>query len=242
MLLDATWPWVSALPPGILGLNGPQGCGKSTLAAALVARAAAEGRRWVAWSIDDLYWPRVVQAQLTAAHPDEPLLAVRGGPGTHDVDLGARILDALRAPTGTVALPVYDKAAHGGLGDRAAETRPVQLPVERVILEGWMLGFPSVGGGLPIDPRFAAYEAWTSRLDALLHLRVADPEQIVRWRVEAEQRMRAVRGAGMTDAQAEAYIRRFLPIYELYPRALAERDLGIPRREVWLDAARRPVR
>lgn len=220
-----------AVVPGVLGINGPQGCGKSTLARALVAQMD----RAVALSIDDFYLTRAEQQALADRSPGDPLLAVRGGPGTHDVQLGVDVLDALRGTSGQVRVPTYDKAAYGGLGDRGP-WRTVDLPVDLVILEGWMLGFAPAGGA--VDDRLPPYAAWTSRLDALLQLRVADPQQIVRWRVDAEARMDR---PGMSPEAARAYVERFLPLYAVYPEALARSP---PRRHrvVWLGADRQPLR
>ncbi len=88
--------------PWVLGLQGPQGCGKSTAAAALVEAARDEGRRAVTVSIDDFYLTYAEQRALAERHPGNPYLLYRGYPGTHDVALGGRVIDALagaaRAP------------------------------------------------------------------------------------------------------------------------------------------------
>lgn len=219
--------WVDALPrPLVLGINGPQGCGKSTLAAAMVE--ARPG--WVTLSIDDFYLTRAEQVALAARHPDDPLMQVRGGPGTHDVALGVATLDALAAGSGVARVPVYDKSAHGGKGDRAG-WREVALPVDVVIFEGWMLGFDIPG-----------YQGWTARLDAMIQLRVEDPRVVVEWRVEAERRMRELRGSGMSDEETRAYVSRFLPFYETYPERLAKNP-PVPGRHrvVVIDRGRSPA-
>lgn len=197
---------------GILGISGPQGAGKSHLAAALVARAAAEGRRGVALSIDDFYLRGAEQDALAASAPDDPLLAVRGGPGTHDLALGLRTLAALRGEAGRAELPRYDKSARGGRGERG-EPIHVDLPIDFVILEGWLLGFRPVGDS-PVDRRLAPYAAW--RVDRLLQLRMLDPRSVIRWRVEAEAERAARLGPdrAMDPAEARAYVERFLPLYE----------------------------
>lgn len=238
-LAHELYPWIRATGARIVGINGPQGAGKSTLTAALVDRAAAEGHRWVSLSIDDVYLTRAEQRALAEAHPADPLLAVRGAPGTHDVALGVELLDALLGPEGEVRVPRYDKSAHGGLGDRRprAEWSTIALPVEVVLFEGWTLAFSpqGVGGALAgVEARLHNYAPWTRRLQALIQLRMSDPTSVLRWRVEAEARMRACGRPGMSDAEATAYVARFLPLYEVYPQALTARPPPIPTRVIWL--------
>lgn len=215
--------------PVVLGISGPQGCGKSTLAAAAVRRWAEEGVRAASLSIDDLYWTRAQQVALAARHPDSALWAVRGAPGTHDVALGEQVIDALccREPA-TVAVPRYDKGAHGGRGDRApvADWALVDAPLDVLLVEGWMVGF--VPAETPCDDpdlarveaALAAYRGWWARLGGLLHLDAVEDDAVVGWRIDAERARRAATGRGLGDEDAAAYVARFLPCYARWNPAL----------------------
>jgi D-glycerate 3-kinase len=214
----------------VLGLQGPQGCGKSTAAAALVDAARDEGRRAVAVSIDDFYLTHSEQQALAKRHPGNPYLMYRGYPGTHDVALGARVIDALVTcgEGSEVIVPAYNKSANAGRGDRAPESRwrHVTGPFDMVIVEGWMLGFAPVDEAA-LEPDLvspnrylSAYGAWNARLDALAHLTVDSPDTIIRWRVESERARRARGETALSDDDASDYIRRFLPAYRVYVPAL----------------------
>ncbi len=241
--------------PTIVGLSAPQGAGKSTMAENLVALAGAHGLAAVTISIDDFYLTRDQQQRLAAAHPDHPYLAHRGYPGTHDLALGERTLDALRATTaGEVLLPRYDKSQHGGHGDRAPTSAwpRVERPLALVIVEGWMVGFqppePDLDDDPPTDPwlgdidtRLRGYAAWWRHLDAMVHLHAADPDDFIAWRVEAEERRKAQGGAGLSTAAIEAYARTFAPAYRRYVPWLVRHPLAVATLAITIGRDRLPL-
>src|SRR3989338_4506886 len=119
--------------PPLIGVAGAQGSGKTTL-----ARAAADRLGGAAFSLDDVYLTKAERAALAAqAHP---LFAVRGPPGTHDLDLADRTVAALRAATcdSITRLPAFDKLAD----EREPESAwPIFLGRPGAILiDGWCLG------------------------------------------------------------------------------------------------------
>lgn len=217
--------------PLIVGLQGPQGAGKTTLCRALTAALATHGIRAAALSIDDFYVPRAAQLEIADAHAGNPYLEHRGYPGTHDIELGERTLRALRASAAScepIALPVYDKSAHSGRGDRAPIERWTRLepPVDVVLLEGWMLGFTAVAEATLADLHLhapnralAGYARWYRHIDAWILLRALDPGFVLRWRVEAEERSKATGAPGLSRAEIEDYVRRFLPAYRTWSGA-----------------------
>jgi D-glycerate 3-kinase len=217
---------VSPLRPAIIGVNGPQGSGKTSLTRALVARFIEEGRAAIALSVDDFYLTRTEQVRLAEAHAGNPYLAQRGYPGTHDTILGSTTLDRLVAlgPGETARVPRYEKSAHAGRGDRAPEPAwpEVTGPLDVIFFEGWMLGFsvPDRAPGDPalavIDRELARYAAWNRRLSAFVQLTTESPTTYIEWRTEAERAMRARGEGAMTDADVIAYARSFLPAYTRY--------------------------
>ena len=68
--------------PFIIGLNGVQGVGKTTLVRALAETLGdREGLKTLVVSIDDFYLRHEDQLALAAAHPDNALVQCRGEPG-----------------------------------------------------------------------------------------------------------------------------------------------------------------
>ncbi|WVF72470.1 hypothetical protein IAT40_007285 [Kwoniella sp. CBS 6097] len=132
--------------PLMVGLQGPQGCGKTTLCNALVSYLEQKkGLKAAVLSLDDLYRTHDGLKAIAEKHPDNALLAGRGPPGTHDVDLAVATLKKIQQindiTSTTVNLPIFDKSLCGGEGDRSTETVKVNGPIDVFILEGWSMGF-----------------------------------------------------------------------------------------------------
>lgn len=224
-------------PGFVVGICGAQGSGKSTLSAVLAHLLEARGLKVAVLSIDDLYLTRA-ERQVLAAEV-HPLLATRGVPGTHDVDLGVQVLAALAQPART-ALPRFDKAAD----DRAApETWPViEGPVEVILFEGWCVGArPQAEAALAapvnaLEREEDAGGAWRAYVNAALagpYRRLFAPigyqvllqapgfEAVLDWRREQEAKLRARLAAEGRDqglAMDDAGVARFISHYERLTR------------------------
>ncbi|AEY95395.1 FACL123Cp [Eremothecium gossypii FDAG1] len=241
--------------PAFVLISGPQGSGKTFNAAQLLAHVAQQHRA-VGLSIDDFYLPAGAQAAVAAG--GNPLLAGRGLPGTHDVPLLRDTLARLRTGEGEVELPQYDKAAHGGRGDRCAARVRVQLPVDVVILEGWFLGFePAAEAELAraagtygaaalreVNAALEDYSACLWRAAGVPSVGIVFDAQVrecvARWRIQQEHELRERRGAGMTDAQVHAFLERYLVCYDVYYARLVREGLGnLHRLTVGLDGDRK---
>jgi len=245
-LADAIAGWRrEALRPIVVGVCGPQGSGKSTLCAAVAALLAAQNLRTAVLGLDDLYLPKARREALAAAI--HPLFKTRGPPGTHDVALGLRVLDALTrdGAAGDVALPTFDKASDDR---RPPDLWPhVKTPVDVVLFEGWCVGArPQASAALaaPInvleaeeDPvgRWRAsveaalagpYQTLFGRLDRLILLKAPSFEQVYTWRAEQEAALAARLETAPEPGRrtmAPDELRRFIMHYErLTQHILAE--------------------
>jgi D-glycerate 3-kinase len=209
--------------PLVVGINGAQGSGKTTLCKFLEVLLVEHNQRAATLSIDDLYRTRADRERL--ARDVHPLLATRGVPGTHDPALGLALIEDFRAGR-DLELPRFDKS----VDDRAPEPERVEGPLQVLLFEGWCLGAaPQDEAALaePVNPLEAAEDAdlvWRrhvndalqgdyadlfAELDMLVMLKVPDFAAVRRNRALQEDKLRARNPAapGLMDAAA---LERFL--------------------------------
>ena len=218
----------------LLGINGAQGTGKSTLAEflKLALEPGLQGSVAVL-SIDDFYLTKTERKAL--GRDVHWLLETRGVPGTHDLamlDGCLSSLQTLRAGE-QVALPRFDKAKD----DRADESSwpTVAGPVSLIILEGWCVGSTAQASaklGEPLnaleddnDPdaiwrRFvntrlgSDYAALFARIDTLVFLQAPSFKAVYRWRVEQERKLAASNPNDASGVMSEAQVAGFIRHYE----------------------------
>ncbi|KAB8303220.1 hypothetical protein EYC80_004667 [Monilinia laxa] len=138
--------------PFIIGLNGIQGAGKTTLVNTLYEILTRDhGLETLVLSIDDLYLTRKDQEKLAQENEGNKLVKFRGEPGTHDIPLAHNLFKSLlQSPPQPTKIPIYDKSLHTGLGDRSPTSRTVndpsqnQQPIQIILFEGWCVGFRSL--------------------------------------------------------------------------------------------------
>lgn len=224
----------------VLGINGAQGTGKSTLSAVLKI-ILEENHDWqtAILSLDDIYLPRAERETL--GRVVHPLLQTRGVPGTHDTALGNDIMKQLKAlkPGQTLLLPRFDKA----LDDRKPKTEWEAFtgPTDLIIFEGWCLGSTPMN---PDDLTTAInsleaeedpnavwrnyinhhlqghYRVLFAQTDLLVMLKAPDFDSIRRWRFEQEEKLAAnlispdARNTGANKIMDKSALIRFIQHYQ----------------------------
>lgn len=227
--------------PLVVGVNGAQGTGKSTLSKVLAVALEQEfGIRVAVISIDDIYHTK--SRRLELGEQIHPLLVTRGVPGTHDTNLGMHVISELKARR-PVCIPSFDKSTD----DRRPqdEWENCSEPVDVILFEGWCIGalpqqmetlahpMNSLEQTEDADARWRTYVNQQlagdyvplfGLLDRLVILKAPDFECVHHWRGEQEQKLRASLMAqfGNTEHAAglmnEQQLARFIMHYERLTR------------------------
>lgn len=193
----------------IVGINGAQGSGKTTLSLLLAnILKTAYNANVVTLSIDDIYKTRLERQQM--AHDIHPLFQTRGVPGTHDTSLGIQLLtDFKKLKSGeAMSYPVFDK----GNDDRAQKKNwpNCRGVIDIILFEGWCVGArpqkvsqleksvnvleaeedktgkwrTTVNNHLKND-----YKKLFNLLDCLVFLKIPNFSSILKWRELQEQKL-----------------------------------------------------
>jgi len=223
--------------PIIIGINGAQGSGKSTLSK-ILSELLQHGfdKKVATLSIDDLY--KTQQQRTEMAKSVHPLFKTRGVPGTHDIELGISLLTQLKQQTGKTLLPVFDKA----LDDRKhkIDWQTVNDKVDIVLFEGWCVGSVAEEEHMLTEGinelektedqlmhwrQYANqqlsgdYQQLFSLIDKLIMLKIPAFEKVVEWRTLQEDKLSQTsnkKAASQTMSSTE--IRHFIMHFERITR------------------------
>lgn len=235
-LADYLYDWLkqSSLVP-VIGINGAQGSGKSTLSALLkLVLEYQYACKVQVLSIDDIYLTREERFEL--ARSMHPLLKTRGVPGTHDVKLGLSILNQLKTLKAgqQLQVPGFNKATDNRQPQDAWET--VHGPIDCILFEGWCVGTEAVESTqlsqainqleAEEDPAGiwrnyvneqlrGPYRELFSQLDYLIFLQAPGFHSVKHWRLEQEQKLAARINTNSAEGLMNAsQIERFIQHYQ----------------------------
>lgn len=206
--------------PLIIGINGSQGSGKSTLSDYLCTVLNERyDLRCVSLSLDDFYLTKLERQQL--AIEVHPLLETRGVPGTHDIPLALKTLAQLVDGSAQTLIPRFDKSRDDRMPMEQCDSISGQVDI--IILEGWCVGAKPQTADQLVEPLNSLeaeqdtdgvwrntvnqalageYQALFTQLDQLIMLQAPSFESVFNWRLEQEEKMRARIGALNSRASA----------------------------------------
>jgi D-glycerate 3-kinase len=193
----------------VVAVQGVQGAGKTFLCAKLAAEYNGEHI-----SLDDFYLPDDELRILHASTRDDAY-RVRGNPGSHDTRTLLRTIQNFKNRT-ECTVPVYDKYAHEGRGDRVG-WRALSTHADILFVEGWCLGFASQGIDSHVDRALRdEYEPLYKHMDGMVILRCESVQQVYTLRLRAERAAIAAGQTGMSDEETRRFVDVYIPTYETY--------------------------
>lgn len=233
-LIDETLVRTDTDAPQIIGVQGCQGSGKTTLCEffKLYLEHTHEATVEIC-SIDDFYLTK--QERQTLSKTTHRLLETRGVPGTHDTALILETFDAFKSGRHQ-QVPVFKKQ----IDDRAdrSEWQEWAVQPDILIFEGWCVGIPaqtSSSLSIPVnhlekdeDPDGAwrefvnnalgrEYQEVFQQLNSLLVIQAPSFDCVYEWRLQQEQRMIEEirkRGEDYSQAMTPTQVERFISHYQ----------------------------
>lgn len=239
--------------PPLIAVVGAQGSGKTTLAREAAARFAA-----AQISIDDVYLTRAEREAM--AREVHSLFLTRGPPGTHDLVLLQRLIDALSTaePDDETLIPDFDK--------RGDDRRPVERwralrgRPAAILIDAWCLGAPPEPEAALAEPLNALerdedpdarwrravnglvagpYADFAAGFDAVLFLRAPGFEVVLDWRSQQEADLLGVAPDDLPHDERRR-LARFIQYFERITRRMLT-DGVRSSVTVQLDRNRQPV-
>ena len=220
----------------IMGINGCQGSGKSTLADYLCTVVAEKYHlATVALSLDDFYLTKAERIEL--ARKIHPLLAQRGVPGTHDVNLAIDTISSL-ASGNKALITRFDKSMDDRVPEANSET--ITGHIGLIVIEGWCFGAKPQAPNSLIEPvnhlerledpdgvyrdyvntaLATQYPQLFELVDSTAMLRAPSFKTVFEWRLEQEQKLIEKLRTTKTDpasvsTMSDQEIRRFIQNFQ----------------------------
>jgi len=215
--------------PFIVGINGSQGSGKSTLGKFLTTLFnSLYDLNSIVVSIDDFYLEK--KKRLELGKNIHPLFETRGPPGTHDLELATKFFRNVRGLAGEKGfkVPSFEKAHD----DRAPEDLwpVVKDPLDVLIFEGWCIGAkpemditeavnelerledPKRDWRRHANSQLSQYQKLWEEIDYLIFLKAPSIETIIEWRKLQERKLK--KNSSGKYIMSDQEIERFFSFYQ----------------------------
>ena len=218
----------------IIGVQGGQGTGKTTLARFMEKVLVNLNYKVHSFSIDDFYKTNRERKLLREKYPGNHFYHIyRGLPGTHRVKLLKQTLGEIKAGK-PFEIPIFDKSLHNAQGDVIKRTIKVKKRQDFIFFEGWCLGLPKVSSKVLIDlckknhinlrkldPTMKDhkivlnytkdYQSLWKFIDYFIMLRPESSDLHQKWRYQQARELKKKTEKGMTKKEIDWFVAPYLP-------------------------------
>ena len=236
----------------IIGLSGGQGAGKSTITSILkLIFKKKYGLDLCVFSIDDFYKTKAERIKMSKKI--HPLFATRGVPGTHDIKLLNKVIQKLKKKKfKSVLIPKFDKSTDDRF--KKIKWQKIKKIPDIILLEGWCVGAiqqkksellrPINIIEKKLDKRLIwrnkvnnllknEYKKLFNKIDKLVYLKAPDFNQIFKWRLLQEQKLKLTSKSKKTMSKTK--IKEFIMFYERITKHMMKNFSKISDLTVFLD-------
>ena len=218
----------------IIGIQGGQGTGKTTLAKHISKVLKKKNFKTVHFSIDDIYKSVKERKELIRKNSQNPFYQIpRGLPGTHQINLLENIF--IKSKKGQkFTIPKFNKSTNKGFGSIKRNKIKVSEGLDFLIIEGWCLGIPTTNSkGLikicnknkidlkGMDPELKfhkvplkfikGYQKLWKHINLTIMLKPDSLKSHHKWRLQQERELKKNTKSGMTSDQIFTFVNSFLP-------------------------------
>lgn len=218
----------------IIGIQGGQGTGKTTLVIFLKECLTLLGYKVQEFSIDDFYKTYKERMLLSKKFQENPFFQIsRGLPGTHRVKYLLKTLSKIKKGY-NFNIPVFDKALHNAKGDVLKRTVKVKGRQDFIFFEGWCIGMPTASTKevlkackknsfdlKKIDPALKhtqavlnlakEYQLLWKYIDYLIMMQPESGKLHYVWRKKQEADLKKKTGKGMSIKELHKFVDMYLP-------------------------------
>ncbi|MBD3249135.1 hypothetical protein GF336_03760 [Candidatus Woesearchaeota archaeon] len=240
----------------IIGIQGGQGTGKTTLVKYLKNILDKLNYSSISFSIDDFYKSYDERTSLAKKFKDNPFYQIaRGMPGTHRIEYLSEVFDKIKKGE-KFKIPIFDKSLHDAAGDISGEVKAEKRP-DFVFFEGWILGMPCIEPkellkicrNHDVDTSWfdvsdlkdmmnfcSGYERLWDYLDMFIVLKAEELELHYKWRYEQEVSLKKKKGKGMSKEEVYDFVKHYIPITLLiYQKAKPDLKLKIDKKHEFFE-------
>ena len=236
----------------IIGLSGGQGAGKSTITSILkLIFKKKYSLDLCVFSIDDFY--KTKSERIRMSKKIHPLFVTRGVPGTHDIKLLNKVIQKLKKKKfKSVLIPKFDKSTDDRF--KKIKWQKIKKIPDIILLEGWCVGAiqqkksellrPINIIEKKLDKRLIwrnkvnnllknEYKKLFNKIDKLVYLKAPDFNQIFKWRLLQEQKLKLTSKSKKTMSKTQ--IKEFIMFYERITKHMMKNFSKISDLTVFLD-------